>query len=75
MQNSQFGQCIRALREERGMTQEEFAELAGLHRTYISQLERGQKSPSLRTLWSLAEALKTRPSNIIKMIEMREESK
>jgi transcriptional regulator with XRE-family HTH domain len=33
--------------------------MAGYHRTYIGQLERGEKSPSLRTISDLAEALKT----------------
>lgn len=45
-----FGQTLKMLRTERGISQEEFAANIGLHRTYISQLERGLKSPSLRTI-------------------------
>ena len=48
MIDKKFGKVLKALRTERGLSQEEFAMNVGLHRTYISQLERGLKSPSLR---------------------------
>ncbi|KJS65926.1 MAG: hypothetical protein JL50_13990 [Peptococcaceae bacterium BICA1-7] len=50
MIDKKFGKVLKALRTERGFSQEEFAMNVGLHRTYISQLERGLKSPSLRTI-------------------------
>lgn len=46
-----FGEELRKLREEKGLSQEKLGFESGYHRTYISQLERGQKSPSLKTLF------------------------
>lgn len=52
-----LGRAIKRRREEAGLSQEEFAERAEVHRTYVSQLERGLKSPSVRVLGKVAEAL------------------
>jgi len=52
-----FGQVLKQLRTEKGLSQEEFAANAGLHRTYISQLERGLKSPSLRVMAKISSEL------------------
>jgi transcriptional regulator with XRE-family HTH domain len=52
-----FGKRLRALREERGWSQEEFADLAGLHRTYVSAVEQGIRNPTLSVLERLAKAL------------------
>jgi transcriptional regulator with XRE-family HTH domain len=46
-------------------SQEGLADACGLHRTYISQLERGQKSPTLRVVFQLASALETNPALLI----------
>ena len=51
-----FGQTLRKLRDYSGMSQEELAFKTELHRTYISQLERDLKSPSLRTVSAIAAA-------------------
>jgi len=51
------------------MSQEELAAQSGYHRTYISLLERGQKSASLRTLFNLAEVLQVRASSLVKKVE------
>ena len=48
---------IRCLREERGWSQEKLAFLAELHRVYVGQVERGEKSPTLMTLQKIADAL------------------
>ena len=48
---------LREARTEKGFSQEELADRAGLHRTYISQIERGVKSPSLRSLEQITDAL------------------
>ena len=52
-----FGKRLRQLREERGWSQEEFADRAGLHRTYVSAVERGVRNPTLSVLERLARAL------------------
>ncbi len=51
-----LGKQLKALRFEHDITQEQLAELADLNVTYIGQLERGQKSPTLDTLEKLANA-------------------
>lgn len=52
-----FGAVVRRRRLEKGMSQEALADIAGLHRTYISDIERGLKAASLRSLLSIAQAL------------------
>jgi transcriptional regulator with XRE-family HTH domain len=64
-----FGQVLREVREIRNISQEELAARAGYHRTYIGQLERGEKSPSLRTIFNLSSALEVRPSALIRRVE------
>ena len=54
---SEFGRRLRKLREDRGWTQEELADRAGMHFTYIGQIERGVRNPSLVNLYKLAKAL------------------
>ena len=61
-----LGDAIRARRAGLGWSQEDFALACGLHRTYISQLERGKKSPTLRTLCMLARALKVSIVNLVR---------
>jgi transcriptional regulator with XRE-family HTH domain len=51
------------------MSQEELAHVSGYHRNYIGLLERGEKSPSLRTLFNLGGALSIPPSEILKRVE------
>lgn len=57
MIDKKFGHVLKNLRMSKGLSQEDFAHNVGLHRTYISQLERGLKSPSLRTLEKLCAEL------------------
>ena len=52
-----FGAHVRALRLERGLSQEDVAHLAGIHVTYLSGVERGKRNPSLKNLRKLAGAL------------------
>ena len=64
-----FGQSLRQLRLRRGISQEELGFESGYHRTYISLLERGKKSPSLQTIFRLAKALKVEPSEMIERVQ------
>lgn len=53
----QFGGKIRNLRKEKGISQEELAFRSGLHRTYISDIERGSRNVSLKNIEKIAKAL------------------
>jgi len=72
MIDKKFGQILKKLRTEKGISQEEFALNIGLHRTYISQLERGLKSPSLRTIAKICEELGI---TLVRFMEYLEQSK
>jgi transcriptional regulator with XRE-family HTH domain len=52
-----FGNCIRALRLEAGLSQVEFGERCGFYQTYLSRIESGQANPTLNALEVLANAL------------------
>lgn len=56
-----FATNVRFYREQKGISQEKLAELSGLHRTYISDLERCTRSISLSNVQKLAEALEVEP--------------
>ena len=67
--NPVLGRVITALRQSARLSQEELADRAGIHRTYVSQLERGLKSPTVVMLLRLARALDAAPSKIIRQVE------
>ncbi|PYS81757.1 MAG: XRE family transcriptional regulator [Acidobacteria bacterium] len=52
-----FGVRIRELRKDAGISQEKLAELAELHRTYVSGVERGERNASLTSIARIAKAL------------------
>jgi transcriptional regulator with XRE-family HTH domain len=60
-----FGDAVRDRREELGLTQEEFAERAGIHRTYLSDIERGTRNVSLVNI----ERLALKPSELFRRVE------
>lgn len=64
-----LGAEIQRLRIAKGWSQEHLAEVANLHRTYISQLERGLKSPSVRVLHQIATALGVTMSVLLEAVE------
>lgn len=54
---TRFGRRLRGIRQERGLSQEELAFKAGLHRTYVSSAERGKRNVGLVNVERLAHAL------------------
>lgn len=64
-----FGEVVRQCRLKAGLSQEELAFEAGLTRNYISNIELGQKSPSLDTIEVLARALEISASSLIARAE------
>lgn len=57
---------LRRLRAEQGFSQEHLAGLAGLHRTYVSSVERGERNVSIDNIERLAKALKVATADLIK---------
>lgn len=60
-----FGKNVRALRDREGLSQEELAFRAGMKRSYLSDLERGTRNPSVRALGRIAEALGVAPARLL----------
>jgi transcriptional regulator with XRE-family HTH domain len=56
---------LRTLRERRHLSQEALADLAGLHRTYVGSVERGERNVSIDNVQRLAEALDVTPANLL----------
>lgn len=59
-----FGAAVRRRREEMGVSQEALGYKAGLHRTYVSDIERGARNPTVKVIWRLANALEVEPSDL-----------
>lgn len=60
-----LGQNLRTLRQQKGLSQEEFAFEAKIHRTYISDLERGARNPTIMIVEKLAKALRVKPGTLL----------
>lgn len=65
----QFSRQIYHRRRELGLSQQELADRCGLHRTYISDVERGERNMSLKTLFNIAFGLETSASEIMLVAE------
>lgn len=61
-----LGANVRQLRKSKGMSQEELALEAGMKRSYLSDLERGTRNPSVRALGRIADALNVEPRELLK---------
>lgn len=66
-----FGKALRNLRNQKSLSQEALGFEAELARNYVSQLELGSKSPSLRSIFKLCKVLDVSPSDIVKDVERR----
>jgi len=63
-----FGENIKKIREEKGFSQEELANIAEFDRTYISLIERGKRNLSLLNICKFAKALEVKPYELIKNV-------
>jgi transcriptional regulator with XRE-family HTH domain len=65
-----FGQAVRDIRHERGLSQEGLALECGLDRTYVSGIERGVRNPSLANIFRVAAALEVGPVELFARAEI-----
>ncbi len=65
-----FAKTLKKLRSEKGLSQEALGLHADLHRTFISQLERGLKSPTIDSLYEICEVLKISPSEFLSRVDL-----
>lgn len=61
----QLGANLRALRKEKGLSQEDMGEFLGIDRTYVGAIERGERNPSLRVVQDLADGLGIRAIELL----------
>ncbi len=66
-----FGRAVRKLRVAKGLSQERLAELAGIHRTYVGDVERGVRNVSLINMSKIAAALDVALSQLVREMESR----
>jgi transcriptional regulator with XRE-family HTH domain len=60
-----FGKAVREARRSLGLSQDDFAAVSHLHRTYVGGIERGERNPTLSTIWRISAALKLTPEVLI----------
>lgn len=65
-----FGQNVRRIRKARGFSQEVLAERAGLHRTYIGSVERGERNIALENIVAIAQALNVPIAELVSGIDV-----
>ncbi|MCF8011630.1 MAG: helix-turn-helix domain-containing protein [Clostridiales bacterium] len=64
-----FGEVVKRIRIEQKLSQEKLAELTGLHRTYISEVERGERNVSLVNIYRIAHGLNKNVSELFLYLE------
>lgn len=62
---SKFGDRLQKVRKEQGISQEQLAAKLSMHRTYIGMIERGERNPTIRTLYKIAKTLKVPSSDLL----------
>lgn len=67
-----FGQTVRSVRLENKISQEKFADMCGLHRTYVSDVELGKRNVSLENIERMADALGIEISELFRKVEENE---
>jgi transcriptional regulator with XRE-family HTH domain len=63
---ARLGANIRRLRREKGWSQEEYADRAGIHRTYVSDIERGARNPTITVVEKLAAPLQVEAGDLLR---------
>lgn len=69
------GKAVAKARQNKGITQEVLSGLADIGRTHLSAIERGERKPTLETLWRIALALDIKPSELVRRVEQEVEDK
>tara|TARA_B100000315_G_scaffold246160_1_gene273149 strand:+ start:106 stop:330 length:225 start_codon:yes stop_codon:yes gene_type:complete len=64
-QAKKFGENVRRLRKENGLSQEKLAEVCNLHRTYIGAVERGERNICLKNIIQIAAAFGIKPAELL----------
>ena len=67
-----YGKAVRAIRQDKKISQEELGDLCGLHRTYISDIELGKRNVSLEIIDKIAHALQVKKSELFIEVEQYE---
>jgi len=67
-----YGKAVRAIRQDKKISQEELGGLCGLHRTYISDIELGKRNVSLENIDKIAHALQVKKSELFIEVEQYE---
>ena len=60
-----FGDRLQKVRKSKNISQEELAAKLSVHRTYIGMIERGERNPTIRTLYKIAKALKVKAMDLL----------
>jgi transcriptional regulator with XRE-family HTH domain len=60
-----LGTNVRSLRLAKGWSQEDYADRAGIHRTYVSDIERGRRNPTISVLEKLAQPFGVAPGRLL----------
>ena len=66
-----FGKALRQVRKSKGYTQLDLGELADCHFTFISQIERGVRQPTITTIFKLANVLEINPEELVKKTRLK----
>jgi transcriptional regulator with XRE-family HTH domain len=62
---TRLGQNLRRLRQEQGWSQEDYADRAGIHRTYVSDIERGRRNPTITIVEKLAKPFGVKTASLL----------
>jgi len=60
-----FGHKLQQVRKSKKISQEELAEILSMHRTYVGFIERGERNPTIRTLYKISKALKVSAADLL----------